>query len=206
MVLFRSRSVTHLSPGGFQGSLPPLSQPPSRPPTKMYDRQSQVLVVSKNEDILKFMKMHLNRYFSHVQVNKSYSGSYALLKQKSVDVVIAEATREFKPTMEFVKKVGQHWRTTPVVIIDPASDLKPEEFSQGLVVSVIAPPFNLDVMHMAIRRCLNLRSSLRDLDTLVPSRTDLAELIRSENPPETHEEALTLIKTIRKLLTEDIID
>ena len=54
-----------LEPGprgsGFQ-SIPPMS----RPPTKVYDRDSNVLVVDESDEVLRFVKIHLNRYFSHV--------------------------------------------------------------------------------------------------------------------------------------------
>jgi DNA-binding NtrC family response regulator len=190
-----------MSPAGFQSKMPT-----SRLPTKVYDRQSYVMVVSKNEDILKFMKMHLNRYFSHVGVTKSYTEGYNTLKGRDIDLVLVEVNKERMATFDWVRKVGTAHRTVPVIIIDPALQAAPSDFPQSLIVSVIAPPFDLDTLHTAIRRCLNIRASLRDLDALMPPRSNFGQLIQGQAVVESDERTTALINAIRHHLTEEIVD
>ncbi len=195
------RQEFFMSPGSFHSRMPT-----SRLPTKVYDRQSYVMVVSKNDDILKFMKMHLNRYFSHVGVTKSYTDGYNTLKGRDIDLVLVEVNKERMATFDWVRKVGTAHRTVPVIIIDPALEATAADFPQSLIVGVLAPPFDLDSLHTAIRRCLNIRTSLRDLDALMPPRSNFGQLIQGNAVVESDERMNELINAIRHHLTEEIVD
>lgn len=189
--------------GGFHA--PP---PSSRPPTKNYDRQSFVLVVDESDEILKFMKMHLNRYFSHVVVARSSVDGLAFLKQKEFDVIITDAAPEKKTNADFLKKFALHWRGMPVILsrYETSDEHTAEEFPSVLVVDVVVKPFEMDAIHVAIRRALNVRANLKELDTLVPSKLPIGDTVRNVELASLPDRSRVLITEIRQRLTEDIVD
>lgn len=189
--------------GGFHA--PP---PTSRPPTKNYDRQSQVLVVDESDEILKFMKMHLNRYFSHVVVAKTATDGVAHLKQREFDVVICDGAPVKKANADFIKKLAANWRHIPIILTegDEGHVATPTEFPQVMVIDVVKKPVDLDTFHVAIRRALNIRSSLKELDGLLPLKYPLGETIRTAPLSNPKERAEALIAEMRTRLTEEIVD
>jgi DNA-binding NtrC family response regulator len=184
-------------PGSFY---PP---PSSIPPTKNYDRQSQVLVVSKNDDVLKFLKVHLNRYFSHVEVHKSYTEGFEALGAKSFDLAIVQANPQYNPTMVFLKRMGTQHRGVPVIVVDPLADSSPESYPGPVVIDVIVPPFELDRLHIAIRKALNIRSSLKSLDDTLPPRSNIGAIVDSAQDAELSPEQAIMIENVRKKLAEE---
>ncbi|MCA2960715.1 MAG: hypothetical protein IOD12_10715 [Silvanigrellales bacterium] len=189
--------------GGFQA--PP---PSSRPPTKTYDRQSFVLVVDESDEILKFMKMHLNRYFSHVVVSKTAADGLANLKQKEFDVIIADCAPAKKANADFLKKAAAGWREIPIILTDqePFHDLVPEKFAFNVVIDIVKKPFDLDAFHVAIRRALSMRASLRELSTLLPPKSGLGECLRLKDIADLGPREATLVADLRTRLSEEIID
>lgn len=202
MKLFRMQ-MSPAGGGGFQA--PP---PSSRPPTKNYDRQSFVLVVDESDEILKFMKMHLNRYFSHVVVAKTGVDGIAALKTREFDLIIADGAPAKKANADFLKKLSSQWRNIPIVLSEAEGHEvgAPEEFKELVVIDVVKKPFELDVFHIAIRRALNIRVALKELDGLLPVKSPLGECVRKAALPTLQERVRQLITEMRLRLTEDIID
>lgn len=202
------RSFQQMDPGprgsGFQ-SIPPMS----RPPTKVYDRDSNVLVVDESDDVLRFVKIHLNRYFSHVHAARSVSDALVHLKQKTIQVIIADAAPAKKSNADFLKKVAANWRHVPVVLtegdgIDEAATA--EQFSHVVVVDVVHKPFDLDSFHIAIRRSIAISKSLRQLSDTLPAKTPIGDTVRHAPEGELSDTVKSLVMEIRKKLTEEIID
>jgi len=189
--------------GGFHA--PP---PSSRPPTKTYDRQSHVLVVDESDEILKFMKMHLNRYFSHVVVAKSAADGIASLKLKDFDVIIADCAPAKKSNADFLKKAAAGWRQVPIILTDgePYHDVAPDKFIFNLVIDVVRKPFDLDAFHIAIRRGLNMRAPLRELATLLPAKSGIGECVRKVDLTQLAPREAALVMELRERLNEDIVD
>ena len=176
--------------------------PASRPPTKGYDRESYVLVVSKNDEVLKFMKVHLNRYFSHVVVHKSYTEGFAALKEREYDLALVQANPQLKPTMEFLKRMGTQHRGVPVIVIDPELTSTAADVPGPLVVGVVAPPFDLDALHSAIRIALCARPDLKELHAELPPRSNISDLVRNTDADELPTNSAVMIGAIRKKLGE----
>jgi DNA-binding NtrC family response regulator len=189
--------------GGFHA--PP---PSSRPPTKTYDRQSFVLVVDESDEVLKFMKMHLNRYFSHVVVAKTAADGITSLKQREFDVIIADCAPAKKANADFLKKVAAHWRHIPIILTDqePYHDVTPEKFLYNVVVDIVKKPFELDAFHIAIRRALGMRNSLRELSTAMPAKAALGEAVRLLDLTRFGSQEASLVTDLRNRLTEEIVD
>ena len=189
--------------GGFQA--PPSS---SRPPTKGYDRQSYVLVVDESDEIIKFMKMHLNKYFSHVVVAKSSADGLGFLKEKPIDVIITDCAPAKKANADFLKRVALHWREVPLILTDqaPFHDVNPQKFLHNVVIDVVAKPIDLDRFHVAIRRALNMRQDLRSLGSLLPSKNGIGEYLYHLDLTTLPPREASTVATLRKRLSEEIVD
>lgn len=204
--MFRSRQQMDPGPrgSGFQ-SIPPMS----RPPTKVYDRDSNVLVVDESDEVLRFVKIHLNRYFSHVHAARSVADALVHLKQKTIQVIIADAAPAKKSNADFLKKVAANWRQVPVVLTEGDGNEEPataEQFPHVVVVDVVQKPFELDSFHVAIRRSIAIAKSLRQLSDTLPAKAPIGETVRLAPEGELSDTVKSLVIEIRKKLTEEIVD
>ena len=204
--MFRSRHQMDPGPrgSGFQ-SIPPMS----RPPTKVYDRDSNVLVVDESDEVLRFVKIHLNRYFSHVHAARSVADALVHLKQKTIQVIIADAAPAKKSNADFLKKVAANWRQVPVVLTEGDGNEGPataEQFPHVVVVDVVQKPFELDSFHVAIRRSIAIAKSLRQLSDTLPAKAPIGETVRLAPEGELSDTIKSLVMEIRKKLTEEIVD
>lgn len=201
------KSHRQMDPGprgsGFQ-SIPPMS----RPPTKVYDRDSNVLVVDESDEVLRFVKIHLNRYFSHVHAARSVADALAHLKQKTIQVIIADAMPAKKSNADFLKKLAAGWRHVPVVLTEGEdhNDIKADQFPHVVVVDVVRKPFELDSFHIAIRRSIAIAKSLRQLSDTLPAKAPIGETVRTAPVDELADPIKSLVLDIRKKLTEEIVD
>lgn len=189
--------------GGFQA--PPSM---SRPPTKHYDRVSYVLVLDETDEVLKFLKMHLNKYFSHVVVMKSGTDAAAALKAQAFDLVIADGAPSKKVNAEFLKKLAAKFRHVPVVLTknEKAPPCTAGDFPFLVIVDVVAKPFDLDELHVAMRRGLNMRKAVKDLATLLKPGLAIGKIIRTVQLTDKSDKRQVLVAEIRKKLAEEIID
>ena len=204
--MFRSRHQMDPGPrgSGFQ-SIPPMS----RPPTKVYYRDSNVLVVDESDEVLRFVKIHLNRYFSHVHAARSVADALVHLKQKTIQVIIADAAPAKKSNADFLKKVAANWRQVPVVLTEGDGNEEPataEQFPHVVVVDVVQKPFELDSFHVAIRRSIAIAKSLRQLSDTLPAKAPIGETVRLAPEGELSDTVKSLVIEIRKKLTEEIVD
>ncbi|NBO37080.1 response regulator [bacterium] len=188
---------------GFQ-SIPPMS----RPPTKVYDRDSNVLVVDESDEVLRFVKIHLNRYFSHVHAARSVADALAHLKQKTIQVIIADAAPAKKSNADFLKKIAGHWRQVPVVLTEGEDheDISADQFPHVVVVDVVRKPFELDAFHIAIRRSIAIAKTLRQLSDTLPAKAPIGETVRTAPEAELSDAIRPLVVDIRKKLSEEIVD
>jgi DNA-binding NtrC family response regulator len=188
---------------GFQ----PLSSA-SRAPTKEYDRKSIVLVLDASDDILKFLKMHLNRYFSHVAVNKSGTDAYRILKEQPIDMIIAEGASPRKSISDFLKKLSAKHRQIPVVMTRNADGppFTAGDFPALFVSEVVEKPFDMDGLHISIRRAMNIRSPLKELASLMDPSVAIGKVIRTAQLVDLTDRRQALVAEIRKCLTEEITE
>jgi DNA-binding NtrC family response regulator len=201
-VLLKTMEFLAMGGSGFQT---PSST--SRPPTKAYDKTSHVLIFEESELNLKFLKMHLNKFFSHVTVARSSADAVVVLKSKDIDVVICDAEPSKKSNTDFFKKLGLHWNHIPVIALDTLKKgLLPDLYARSLVVAVVDDPLNLDPFHIAIRRSLNIRDSLRCLAAALGPKAEMGDIVRKLNTADLNGQQSAWLREIRFKLIEEIVD
>lgn len=180
----------------------------SRAPTKHYDRENHVIVVDSSDESLKFLKMHLNRFFSKVSVFGSGNDAYKALKDNGCHVMIIEGAPVKKSISDFLKKVGSKYRHIPVVMTraEAAPPFTTGDYPALLVTDVVAKPFDMDTLHVAIRRAMNIREPLAELARLLDAEAAIGKVVRTAQLTDLSDRRQELVDDIRRLLTEDILD
>ena len=85
-----------------------------------------VLVVDDDDTLLKFFKIHLNKFFSKVIVVRNAKEAVAALKEKEIDLVLSDIRMPRMDGIQFMKKVRAHDPTIPVYLVSGAL-LSPEQ-------------------------------------------------------------------------------
>lgn len=151
---------------------------PKKNSMKNYDRQTYVLVIDDSEDVLKFMKIHLNRSFSHVLVSKKVLNSgIDMLKKHPVDVIIMALPQLTQQLDESLKRIGKQARDIPVILMDDKNALHEYWNSQIMVASIIKKPIEVDILRQAIDRALHMRPFLVSIGKSLDIKEDFSEFI-----------------------------
>lgn len=150
-------------------------------PKKPYDRTSFILVVDDDDTLLKFFKIHLNKFFSRVIVVTSAKEAIATLKEKDIDLVISDIRMPRMDGLQLMKKVRAHDPAIPMFIVSGAllTDEQVEEVKEA--DGYLRKPFSIDDLHGFIDKGMKCRELLKELNDLVGDKKKLNELVRSKN-------------------------
>ena len=87
---------------------------------RTYNRTSYILVVDDDDTLLKFFKIHLNKFFSRVIVVKNAKEAIETLKDKEIDLVISDIKMPRMDGIQLMKKVKNHDPSIPVFLVSGA--------------------------------------------------------------------------------------
>ena len=135
-------------------------------PPRAYDRTSYVLIVDDDNTLLKFFKIHLNKFFSRIVAAKSAKEALTMLREKDIDVVLTDVRMPRMDGLSFMAKVRAYDPTIPVMIISGALDEEQELFVQGEADGLLRKPFSVDELHQFIDMAMDRREKLRRLGEL----------------------------------------
>ena len=149
-------------------------------PKKPYDRTSYILVVDDDDTLLKFFKIHLNKFFSRVIVVTSAKEAIATLKEKEIDLVISDIRMPRMDGLQLMKKVRAHDPAIPMFIVSGAllTDEQVEEVKEA--DGYLRKPFSIDDLHSFIDRGMQCRDLLKELNELVGDKKKLNDLVRGK--------------------------
>ena len=167
-----------------------------------YDKSSQILVIDDDSIILKFFKIHLNKFFSKVAVAKNAAEAMSILKEKEIDLIIADVFMPKTNGIQLAKKVRRFDITIPTLLISGVPlDPKAEE-ELKVADGFLKKPFDIEDLHTFIRKGLEKRQKYKDLAVLLKNQETLKELFKSKVkleehvPAENMEEAQQLIQEL----------
>ena len=149
-----------------------------KPTNRPYDRTSFVLIVDDDDTLLKFFKIHLNKFFSRVIVVPNAKEAIATMKEKEIDLVITDIRMPRIDGFQLLKKVREFDASIPVILVSGAllTDAQLKEahtYADGFVKK----PFSVDELHKAIDDGFIRREVLKKLSELIPSNKDLLKLV-----------------------------
>lgn len=172
-----------------------------------YDRTSYILVVDDDNTLLKFFKIHLNKFFSRVIVVKNAKEAIDTLREKEIDLVISDIRMPRMDGLQLMKRVRKHDAAIPMLLISGA--LLTDEQSKGAedeADGYLRKPFSVDELHGFIDMGMGLREKYKRLSELLTDRKTIRELLSGKGKvekliadaahlPEAHEIMGSLKKT-----------
>jgi DNA-binding NtrC family response regulator len=128
-----------------------------------YDRESNVLIVDDDSTLLKFFKIHLNKFFSRVVVVESAKAALAAMKERDMDLVLTDVRMPKIDGLELMTKIRKHHPDIPVLLIsgEPMSDAQQEIVNSA--DGFLAKPFTVDELNDYMGRGIDLRNAMKEL-------------------------------------------
>lgn len=148
---------------------------------RVYNRSSYILVVDDDETLLKFFKIHLNKFFSRVLVVHSASDAMDTLKEKEIDLVISDIRMPRVDGLQLMKKIKNFDPTIPVFLISGAllDDVQKETVGEK-ADGYIKKPFTIEELHEFVDRGMKIRDAYKELYTIVQDKKKFLELIQGK--------------------------
>jgi DNA-binding NtrC family response regulator len=148
---------------------------------RTYDRTSYILVVDDDDTLLKFFKIHLNKFFSRVIVVRNAQEAFNTLKEKEIDLVISDIKMPRMDGIQLMKKVKNHDPSIPVFLVSGAllSDIQKTAVDTK-ADGFLKKPFSIDELHDFIDRGMRVRDYYKELLEIVQDKKKFLELIQGK--------------------------
>lgn len=145
---------------------------------RAYDRTSYILVVDDDNTLLKFFKIHLNKFFSRVIVVKNAKEATDALREKEIDLVITDIRMPRMDGLQLMKRVRKHDSTIPVLVVSGAllTD-EQQEICNNEADGFLRKPFTVDELHGFIESGMQLREKYVRLAAMLPDKKHFRNLL-----------------------------
>lgn len=148
---------------------------------RAYDRNSYILVVDDDDTLLKFFKIHLNKFFSKVLVVRSAKEAIATLKEKSIDLVLSDIRMSRMDGIQLMKKVRSHDPSIPVYLVSGAMLTDEQKDTvDNKADGFLRKPFSIDELHAFIDHGMKHREIFRELYAIVQDPKKFQEMVRGQ--------------------------
>jgi len=145
---------------------------------KGYDRESYILVIDDDDTLLKFFKIHLNKFFSKVIVVDSAESALKTMEEKQVDLVISDIRMPKTTGIQLMRKVGRLHPSIPVILVSGAMlDEKQEKVIAKQADGFLRKPFDIDELHALLQKGMEKRGILKELAELVADKKNLRDVL-----------------------------
>lgn len=186
-----------------------MSRSQNQAPRRAYDLESNILIVDDDSTLLKFFKIHLNKFFSRVVVVESGKAALESMKDRPTDLVLTDVRMPKIDGLELLAKIRKQHPDIPVLLIsgEPMS-----EDQQKLVATAdgfLTKPFSVDDLNQYIATGVDLRNALKQLvphlkdvkkirDAIKAGPKDLEKLVKKGSAPASKEIQTKIKDMIKK--------
>ena len=154
-----------------------------------YDKNTYILVVDVDETLLKFFKIHLNKFFSRIIVVKNAQDAIQALTDKEIDLVISDIRMPRFDGIQLMRKIRNHDPSIPVFLVSGALlDEKQAKAIDTKADGFLKKPFTIDELHGFISEGLRFREIYRELFTIVTDKKKFQNLVRGKSFPKIADE------------------
>lgn len=145
-----------------------------------YDRTSYILVVDDDNTLLKFFKIHLNKFFSRVIVVKSAKEAVQSLNEKEIDLVLSDIRMPRVDGIQLMRKVRRHDPSIPFLLISGALLSEEQTKQSDQADGYLRKPFSVDELHAFIEHGMTLREKYKRLAELLADRKLIRNLLQGK--------------------------
>ncbi len=144
-----------------------------------YDRTSYVLIVDDDQTLLKFFKIHLNKFFSRVIVVKNAKEALDEIDKGGIDLVLTDIRMPRMDGLQLLRKVKAQDATIPVLLISGAVlNEKQALEAEANIDGFLRKPFSVDGLNASIKAGMERREYLKKLGALVGDQKLLAPILK----------------------------
>lgn len=168
-----------------------------------YDRISYILVVDDDNTLLKFFKIHLNKFFSRVIVVKNAKEAINTLREREIDLVVTDIRMPRMDGFQLMRRIRKHDASIPVLVVSGAL-LTAEQKQQAHKTAdgYLKKPFSVDELHNFLDKGLHTRELYKRLADLLPDRRLFRDLLRGKTKLEKHISDQERLSEARGLLSD----
>lgn len=148
---------------------------------RAYDRTSHIMIVDDDQTLLKFFKIHLNKFFSRVVVVKNAKEAIDTLKAKEIDLVLSDIRMPKVDGVQLLQKIRRYDASIPVYLISGAllSEEQAKEINE-FADGFLKKPFTIEQIQDFINSGMKRRELLKQLSQFVPDNKNLLSLIKGK--------------------------
>jgi DNA-binding NtrC family response regulator len=132
-------------------------------PRREYDRDSNVLIVDDDSTLLKFFKIHLNKFFSKVTVVENGKEALEAMKEKDMDLILTDVRMPKIDGLELLTKIRKQHPDIPILLISGEPMSSHQQEIASIADGFLAKPFSVDELNDYICRGIDLRNAIKEL-------------------------------------------
>lgn len=132
-----------------------------------YDRTSHILIVDDDDTLLKFFKIHLNKFFSRVIVVENAKEALEAIREKEIDMLLTDIRMPKVDGLQLMQKVRKGHPDLPILMISGEPMSKEQQEAIDTADGFLAKPFSIDQLNEFIHRGIDLRQTYQELKTLL---------------------------------------
>jgi len=126
-------------------------------------KQSQILIIEDDREILKFLKIHFNRFFSNISISSDSREALKLIKSKPFDLVISDIVMPNLNGLKLLKEIRITKKEMPVILMSGYANESNRRNARKLDIDeIFEKPLDLKKLFIAIRTELE-HSKLADV-------------------------------------------
>ncbi|MBP9708360.1 MAG: response regulator [Oligoflexales bacterium] len=167
-----------------------------------YNRESFILIVDDDNTLLKFFKIHLNKFFSKIIVVENAKDALKKLKETNIDLVISDIRMPKVDGLELMEKVKKYDPSIPTLLVSGALlDAEKLEAVAKFSDGFLKKPFTIEQLHEFIEMGMRLRLAYAELTPMAKSKKTLRALLDHQMSPEEAIKKADLLKATEILST-----
>lgn len=143
--------------------------------SRPYDRTSHILIVDDDDTLLKFFKIHLNKFFSRVIVVENAKDALDAIRDKDIDMLLTDVRMPKIDGLQLMQKVRKNHPNLPILMISGEPMSKEQQDAIDTADGFLSKPFSIDQLNDFIHRGIDLRQTYQELSTLLKDPKKLRE-------------------------------
>lgn len=145
-----------------------------------YDRESNVLIVDDDSTLLKFFKIHLNKFFSRVVVVENAKAALAAMKERDMDLILTDVRMPKIDGLELMTKIRKNHADIPILLIsgEPMDSAQQEIFDSA--DGFLAKPFTIEELNDYMCRGIDLRNAMKEMLPLLKDKKKIRQAMKAK--------------------------
>ncbi len=144
---------------------------------KSYDRESCILIVDDDPSLLKFFKIHLNKFFSKIIVVENVAAALKELAARPFDLVISDVRMPKTDGLQLLKKVRKLDNSIPFFMVSGEEMTGEQAVKLKLADAFLKKPFDFDDFHRFISLGIDLRKAFKELSQAMGKDQDIRKIL-----------------------------